>query len=203
MQDDPCTFYWQEELANSRTQSAPRSSRTIKAHYKEVPPRAVAGEARPLKRMRRDRDRGARAPIIRARNSWIGGSVLPSRKPARATTGATSAARPGETHLRAADCRAFHQPVRLMPRQVFSKCAAPLGGGPIRLDGGGRAGATMVALVSAGPSLGAGEAVAGRAARTPEKPATIERAQCRFHRRRQIERVASTTVRPIVCRDRA
>jgi hypothetical protein len=43
-------------------------------------PAAVAGEARPLKRMRRDRDRGARAPIIRARNSWIGGSALPSRK---------------------------------------------------------------------------------------------------------------------------
>jgi hypothetical protein len=79
MQDDPCMFYWQEKLANSRTHSAPRSGRTIKAHYKEVPPRAVAGEAGRLKRMRRDRDRGARAPIIRARYS-IGGSALPSRK---------------------------------------------------------------------------------------------------------------------------
>lgn len=39
-------------------------------------PRAVAGEARRLKRMRRDRDRGARTPIIRARTSWIGGSAL-------------------------------------------------------------------------------------------------------------------------------
>ena len=42
-------------------------------------PAAVAGEARPLKRMRRDRDRGARTPIIRA-DSWIGGSALPSCK---------------------------------------------------------------------------------------------------------------------------
>ena len=76
MQDDPCIFYWQEKLANGRTQSAPRSGRTIKPHYKEVPPRAVAGEARPLKRMRRDRDRGARTPIIRVRNSWIGGRAV-------------------------------------------------------------------------------------------------------------------------------
>jgi hypothetical protein len=45
-----------------------------------------------------------------------------------------------------------------------------VGGGPIRVDDGGRAGETMAALVSAGPSLGAGEAVAGRAARTPENP---------------------------------
>lgn len=35
---------------------------------------------------------------------------------------------------------------------------------------GGRAGATMAALVGAGPSLGTGEAVAGRAARTPGNP---------------------------------
>jgi hypothetical protein len=56
------------------------SGRIIKPHYKEVPPRAVAGEARPLNRMRRGRDRGARTPIIRVRNSWIGGSALPSRK---------------------------------------------------------------------------------------------------------------------------
>jgi hypothetical protein len=73
-------FIGKKKLANSRTQSAPRSGRIIKPHYKEVPPRAVAGEARPLKRMRRDRDRGVRTPIIRVRNSWIGGSALPSRK---------------------------------------------------------------------------------------------------------------------------
>jgi hypothetical protein len=46
-----------------------------------------------------------------------------------------------------------------MPCQVFSKCAAPIGGGPIRVDDGGRAGATMVALVSADPSLSTAEAV--------------------------------------------
>src|SRR5258705_5975548 len=40
--------------------------------------------------------------------------------------------------------------------------AAPLGGGPIRVDDGGRAGATMVALVSADPSLSTAEVRAGR-----------------------------------------
>src|SRR5258708_32384514 len=200
MQDDPCTFYWQEKLANSRT----RSGRIIKPHYKEVTPAggsyslvalisrsdrlgalaprehlhevfrrdvdidgfdmpaAVAGEARRLKRMRRDRDRGARTPIIRARIP--GSAAVPCRRanPARATTGATSAARPGETHFHAADRRAFHQPRRLIPCQVFSKWSAAA---RIRADDGGRAGATMAALVSAGPSLGTGEAGAGRAGR--------------------------------------
>jgi hypothetical protein len=73
--------------------------------------------------------------------------------PAWATTGATSAARPDETHLHAADRQALHRPGRLTPCRMFSTCAALFGArgrAPLRLFRD-----------------------AGRATRTPE-PATIE-----------------------------
>jgi hypothetical protein len=49
MQHDPCIFYWQEKLANSRTPSAPRSGRIIKPHYKdkEVSARRSPPRSRP------------------------------------------------------------------------------------------------------------------------------------------------------------
>ena len=89
--------------------------------------------------MRRDRDR---ATVLGRRTN-----------PAWATTGATSAARPDETHLHAADRQALHRPGRLTPCRMFSTCAALFGArgrAPLRLFRD-----------------------AGRATRTPE-PATIE-----------------------------
>jgi hypothetical protein len=113
--------YWQEKLANGRTPLAPRLGRIIKPHYGEVsagqvPPRAAAGEAFPLKRMRRNRDRSACAARQSSERRISGSAAVPCRRanPARAMTDATSVARPGETHLRAADRRALHQPGTLM-----------------------------------------------------------------------------------------
>lgn len=81
-----------------------------------VPPRAAAGEAFPLKRMRRNRDRSACAARQSSERRISESAAVPCRRanPARAMTDATSVARPGETHLRAADRRALHQPGTLM-----------------------------------------------------------------------------------------
>jgi hypothetical protein len=102
-------------------------------------------------------------------------------------TGATSVARPGETHLFAG----------------LSKCAALLGGAStIRDDDEGRAGATTVALVSAGPSSGTAEAVSRCGQGDANARARNNREGAMpLHRTRQIERLASTMARRVVFRE--
>ena len=132
-------------------------------------PRLVAGKAVLLKRMRR-------ASVIRARNSWIGGSALPSHKSPRGQQQARKARL--DRVRRVSPPRiagAFHQPAWLMPCEVFSmRCSARR-----RLD-----------------NLRRGCFDTRAETRMPG-PATIERAPCRLHRTRQIERLASRMARRV------
>ena len=177
-------FLGKQNWQNRRTQSVPRvgpynreaSARPgIPAGAVDIDdfdlPAAVAGEAVLLKCMRR-------ASVIRARNSWIGGSALPSHK---SRAGNNRRDKRGSTGRRREN--------------------------PHRSTGACHAGATTRCAIAALSPVASTKHCRGcfemRAERREARPATIERAQCRLHRTRQIERLASTMARRVARRDRA
>ena len=152
---------------------------------------------------------GSYSPIICARNSRVGGDALLSDKSARLDRVRRAARR---------RLRGRHQwRLLILPSCVFEmRCVAWCS--KIRTDGG-RAGATTAALVRTGPSSSDAEAVTrcrlrdanSAAARPasqglqhktcnarPARPSAIDGGGARSpsHRRRGLERPASTTARP-------
>ena len=147
---------------------------------------------------------------FRARNSWIGGRALPShksragnnRRDERGLTGCDAFARSRSPGV--ASTGAAHAVPGVFEMGVFEmRCSAAA-----RKS----ASTTTEAVTALRRSHWSAPVChrappkpfrdAARATRTPE-PATIERAQCRLHRPRQIERLASTMAGRAACSDRA
>ena len=177
-------FPGKQNWQNRRTQSAPRSGRIIERRApSQVPrgavdiddfdlPAAVAGEAVLLKCMRARRSSvrgipGSAAVLCRRTNPARQQQARQARLDRVRRICAQQIA--GRSINRGCSCRA----------RCF-RCALSLGPTPRRR---GRAGATMLALVSPGPSWSTAEAVS-RCGQSDAKPSPqpSSRAQCRLHR---------------------